>query len=76
MLCNLSLFSVLYAGYDDVYGHSYDDGSEFGVSPGTANQFMYNRDKSNVTFATVMGTKESIEEEPDNLDSVCNVFIH
>jgi len=57
-----------YEGFDDVYGHSYDEG-EFGVSPGTAGQFLFNRDKSNVTFASVMGAKESIEEEPDNLDA-------
>lgn len=57
-----------FEGYDDVYGHSYDDG-EFGVSPGTAGQFLYNRDKSNVTFASVMGAKESIEEEPENLEA-------
>lgn len=57
-----------FEGYDDVYGHSYDD-AEFGVSPGTAKQFLFNRDKSNVTFANVMDAKESIEEEPDNLEA-------
>ena len=58
-----------FEGYDDVYGHSYDD-AEYGVSPGTAKQFLFNRDKSNVTFASVMDGKESIEEEPDNLEAV------
>ena len=37
---------------------------------------MYNRDRENVTFAAVMGTKESIEEEPDDLESVGSLVLH
>ena len=66
-------YESIFKGFDDVYGHSYDEG-EFGVSPGTAGQFLFNRDKSNVTFASVMGAKESIEEEPDNLDAVISRY--
>ncbi|CAH1775396.1 unnamed protein product [Owenia fusiformis] len=51
-----------YDGYDDVYGHSFDD-SEICASPATASQFMFNRDGGTHALSSFMHKESSIPEE-------------
>jgi len=56
-----------YDGYDDVYGHSVEDDS-YGLSPGTAQMYLYDREKDR-SISNYMTQEEDIPEEPNNTET-------
>ena len=52
-----------YDGYDDVYGHSVED--DYCVSPGTAAQFMFDRDSEQSLSAFIPQERKIPEEDSE-----------